>query len=140
MKIFQINVNKFRRAHDLLYNSTLEMDIDLCLVSEPNCSISSEWGGNAFAKIWRTSKNTYIEKAGQGRGFTWVTTENIMLISVYTSGNDPIEEMDTTLSEISAVLRTWGKCAIIAGDFNAKSPDWRETRSDGRGRKLSEWI
>lgn len=48
--------------------------------------------------------------------------------------------MDITLSEIRTMLREWGKGTIIAGDFNAKSPAWNETRTDSRGRKLSEWI
>ncbi|KAI5751823.1 hypothetical protein M8J77_011204 [Diaphorina citri] len=77
---------------------------------------------------------------GSGKGFTWVKIQDILLMSVYTSGNDRIEEMDATLREISATLRTKGKDAIIGGDFNAKSPEWGETRLDGRGRKLSEWI
>lgn len=82
MKFLQINTNRCRRAHDLLYQANLEWDIDLCLVSEPNAAISAGWGGCESEKIWRTSKNTYVDGMDQGTGYTWVKIQDILIISV----------------------------------------------------------
>lgn len=140
MKIIQVNLNRCRRAHDLLYNVSLELGLDLCLVSEPNLELSQDWGGNEDAKIWRTTKNTYAAETGNIKGCTWMKTNNLLIISIYTSGNDPIHDLQGLLREISGLIRSTGMEAIIAGDFNAHSPMWGETRTNARGQIVSDWI
>lgn len=139
MRFLQVNLNRCKRAHDLLYQTSIERNIDFCIVSEPNILQTSEWGGNNNAKIWNR-QNMYIEKTGQGLGHTWAIIGDYMIISVYSSGNESTEILDHILNNISNLIRRWGKGTIIAGDFNAKSPNWNERRLDGRGKKVTEWI
>ncbi|KAI5745079.1 hypothetical protein M8J76_008121 [Diaphorina citri] len=116
------------------------MDIDLCLVSEPNIQLSMEWGGYADAKIWRTPKLTFVESEGDGNGFTWAVIGGILFISLYSSFNDPIFLLESSLKDISEKIRAFSGEAVVGGDFNAKSPLWNESRTDQRGLVVSEWI
>jgi hypothetical protein len=103
-------------------------------------SLSIEWGGHERAKVWKTPKNTYVESEGNGTNFAWVTGDNIIIISMYSSPNEPISVLENTLEEIGTKVRSFTGEAVIGGDFNAKSPLWNETRTDPRGIVVAEWI
>lgn len=140
MKFLQINLHTCRLAHHLLSQFVLEQGIDICIVSEPNEQISQEWGGCSVAKIWRVNRGIYVEQSGCGSGFSWIQTNKYLIISVYSSRNDPIESLENTLTEISCLIRSNQKEVILGGDVNSRSPEWGSDRLNARGRILSEWI
>lgn len=141
MKILQINADRCRDAHDLLYQTALEKDMDICLVSEPNLNLSTDWSGHCDAKILIINTSLFIKTRGQGKGFTWFETEKYRIISGYCSPNRGEEELRTILEEISVYLRESGsKDVILGADFNGKSPQWGAPGTDKRGRILTEWI
>lgn len=141
MKILQINLNRCRVAHDLLYHTAKEKEIDLCLVSEPNENITKEWGGHRDAKVWIVSGDLYVGRAGSGLGHSWIETRGMNIISCYMTPNQTEEELEEILESISETIRgSREKDILIGGDFNAKSPMWGSLRTDSRGAIVTEWI
>lgn len=117
----------------------------ILLISEPNKRILRErkdWfydeEQNTAIKLMDTSMP--IKSQGQGRGFTYLAIKDFIVFSCYSSGNDNIETLEQTLFEIGNLIRTVTMKAIIAGDFNAKSPLWGMNFTERRGQLLSEWI
>nr|CAH7745583.1 unnamed protein product [Callosobruchus chinensis] len=77
---------------------------------------------------------------GSGSGFVWIDTGQTTIFSCYFSPNEEITDLENGLRDIKEVLLSIKKCAIICGDFNAKSPEWNGQFSDRRGDLLSEWL
>lgn len=142
MKVLQVNLNRCINAHNLLKQFILENGIDLCLVSEPNIFLSQEWSGmqNTDARIWKSNANIYAEREGCGTGFSWLETEKIIFVSLYSSGNERNEILEMILNEVSTLKRSTSKEVVIGGDFNAKSPSWGSNILNHRGRIVMEWI
>lgn len=141
MKFLQINTDRGREAHDLMIKTARDNRIDVCLIAEPNKSITEEWYGHVNAKILVLSNNFYVEDKGMGDGHTWFDMGKVRIVSCYISPNCSIDELSHILDEISYTIRGRGiKEIIIGGDFNAKSWGWGEHRQDRRGVVVSEWI
>ncbi|XP_074031354.1 uncharacterized protein [Leptinotarsa decemlineata] len=62
------------------------------------------------------------------------------IYSCYISPNIPINEYKGTTDAIMQDVMDQGKEAVIAGDFNAKSPLWGAPHTDERGNYLTDWI
>lgn len=128
-KILQINANRSHPALDLALATGRQVGASVVLISEPNrAAIQSrkdwftdpEW--DTAIKV--VAENLVILGSGSGAGFTYVTTQWCTIYNCYASPNQELEEMDRALKEISNQMRRDNCWAIIAGDFNAKSPQW----------------
>lgn len=144
VKILQLNTNRSRTAHDLAIATALDIKADILLLSEPNRRAISERKDWTFdrevdAAIKTMSKIT-VKSQGCGTGFAFVELSQFTVYSVYSSGNRDIEQLEGTLHEIGRRIATLHENAIIAGDFNAKSPQWGMHRTDRRGDVLTEWM
>jgi len=145
MKILQCNVNRSRGAMDLVLATAVRRGVQVLLVSEPNRHMIKD------NPIWNTDEaldsairvldsNAVVEGVWSGYGFVSAAVNGTALYSCYCSGNRSMEELEQTLEEIQAGLWRHGRKAIVAGDFNAKSPQWGCPSMDRRGRILEEWI
>lgn len=81
-----------------------------------------------------------IEDYGRGSGFSYIETGGVTIYSCYSSGNKKVEYLESTLGEIAERIRINKESAIVAGDFNAKSPLWGMTYTDTRGQAVAEWV
>lgn len=141
LKILQINTDRVRAAHDLMTARVKQLNIDMCLISEPNKTKTKDWEGHPDAKVYISKNSTYISGSGAGSGFSWVEFEKIIIVSCYVSPNSDMEYIENTLGELSQLIQNKRpKGFLIGGDFNAKSPEWGSNRTDPRGSILSEWI
>lgn len=145
MKLLQVNTNRSRPAHDLALATANDIGADIILVSEPNVKAvqgRKDWvyDRQLDAAIKVLNPSTVVSGRGQGNGFCCINTPSFEVYSVYASGNRDIHELEETLNEIEQRMRSGSGVAVIAGDFNAKSPQWGETSTDNRGRMMSEWI
>lgn len=122
-----------------------EIKAGLILLSEPNRNAIR------YRKDWITdleldtaikilNKNIAIIGQGHGHGYTYVTTSNCTIYSCYCSGNDEIQDLERTLEEIGTRIRRNNEKAIVAGDFNGKSPQWGMHKTDARGEIICDWI
>lgn len=145
MRILQINCNRSNPAQQLALETARSIGATIIIVSEPNkCIISGrkDWFYDEEQKtaIKLIDTSVPIKRQGQGLGFTYLSIKDLVIFSCYSSGNDDIESLEETLSEVGNLLRTTAKKAIIAGDFNAKSPSWGMHFTDARGQLLTEWV
>lgn len=142
--ILQINLNRCRAAHDLLYAAAATYESDICVISEPNQILMgrTNWlkdRGGDTALFIRTNQ-VRIDDKGMAEGITWIDTGTYILLSCYISPNSGMEAFRHYLHQIDALLNLKGKDALIAGDFNAQAYEWGADRQDARGEILSEWI
>lgn len=143
MKFLQINTNRSHVAFDVALATAAKLNIDMILMSEPNkFKIREKWicDGRQDTGILILNKNLRISKQGSGDGFTYVITKDYIIFSCYSSGNREIEQLENLLNEIGKLVRVNKGKAIVAGDFNAKSPHWNMEKTDYRGARLEEWI
>lgn len=145
MRILQININRSKQAHDMALATAQNLSADVVMVSEPNISAirhRKDWvydeGYKSAIKILNVQVK--IRSQGQGKGYSYIATEKFTLFSCYSSGNDEIQDLEETLQEIESHLRMNRTEAVIAGDFNAKSPQWGMSLTDRRGHILTDWV
>lgn len=145
MKILQINTNRSRPAHDMALATAINQNVDILIVSEPNVSAvrnKMDWicDEDYATSIKILTNNIAVRNQGHGKGFSYIATTQLTIYSCYTSGNREIEDLEETLYEIQQHLRVNRGKAIIAGDFNAKSPQWGMDTADARGQVMTDWI
>ena len=73
-------------------------------------------------------------------GFVWVEVAGVRVYSCYFSPNDAFEIFETQIHLLEESLRAAIGQSLIAGDFNSKSPEWREARLDRRGILVNEMV
>lgn len=146
MKVLQINLNRCRGAHDLLEVSTIQKEVDICLLSEPNKAIADKrkWHADerTDAAISIINKKLCVVNGGKGKGFVWLELERTAVYySCYFSPNLPQSEFEVFLEELGDSLRDHAdKRVIIGGDFNSAATEWGSERTDKRGWALLEWA
>lgn len=144
MQILQLNVNRSRASHRLLGANATQRQADALVVSEPNRHIIA--GGNwksdpqGDSAILLLNARKAVLQTGTGQGFVWIELADLRIFSCYFSPNKPMVEITQALDQMADAIRSSPKRAIIAGDFNAKSPLWGEYREDQRGRFLTDWA
>lgn len=67
-------------------------------------------------------------------------TKELLMICGYFSPNLAKEEYERKLDETMEFCRTLKEEFVIAGDMNAKSPQWGSPISDARGEYLADWF
>ena len=73
-------------------------------------------------------------------GFVWVEVTKVHVYSRYFSSNDPSEIFETQILLLEESLRKASGRSLIAGDFNSKSPEWREARLGRREVLVGEMV
>ena len=147
LKFLQINLRKSRLAQDLLLQVAMERKIDMLIVSEQhNKSDQSTWyqDSSRRAGIIIINKKLVVSDFKNTKfGFSWVEVDGIRIYSCYfppNDQNDKFEKFKKDIDELEASLKTSKGDVLIAGDFNSKSPEWGETRSDRRGKTVCEFV
>ena len=144
-RVIQINLNRSRAAQALLDKTMEERKTDVALIQEPNEKMTRngrfyrDKNADAAILIPRGSRVKIMEW-GRGEGYVWIRTPIVTFVSCYCSPNCPITDYETYLDNIRKVVRKTTHPKIIAGDFNAKSHLWEETRTDRRGELLANMI
>ena len=73
-------------------------------------------------------------------GFDWVEVAGVRVHRCYFSPNVPFEVFETQILLLEDSLSEAVRRSLIGGDFNSKSPEWDETRIDGRGILVGEMV
>lgn len=144
LNVLQINVDRGKQAHDLLYETITRLRISVVILSEPNRKISQTkpWflDNKIDSAIMITNKKIKVTETGKGDGFIWVKIDDLKIISCYISPNVGIDEYKNFLERLGNEVRKTGSKIIIAGDFNAKSPEWGAPSEDQKGQLVTEWA
>lgn len=145
MKILQINTNRSRQAHDMALATTINQNVDILIVTEPNVKAvrdKMDWicDEDYATSIKILTNNIAVRNQGYGKGLSYIATTQLALYNCYTSGNREIEDLEETLYEIQRHLRANRSKAIIAGDFNAISPQWVMDATVARRQIMTDWV
>lgn len=144
IKVLQVNLGRGRTAHDMVYTTAREKDIDIVLISEPNIKISLSQNyildNKQNVAMYIRNKNVGIHGFSVGDGYICLRWEKWCMYACYCSPNIPIEDFKTYIDDLANSVRETGLEAVIAGDFNSKSPMWGSPTTDARGEYLMEWA
>ncbi|VEN44415.1 unnamed protein product [Callosobruchus maculatus] len=144
LTVLQINIDRGRAAYNLLLETAVETHSDILIVAEPSRDIvnSSVWltdhRNNAAVRILNSKIPMY--GTGGGNGYVWIDTGDSVIYSCYFSPNADVAAFEADLDHLKEDIIRSGKQAIIAGDFNAKAPEWGMPHNDRRGDILTAWI
>ncbi|XP_033360707.1 uncharacterized protein LOC117239317 [Bombus vosnesenskii] len=142
----QRNLNRSRRAQDLMFQSLTERRIALAAVAEPysilDASRDAEDLIGSVAVFWTgiagSPSCSVIERA---RGFVAVKWGDLAVVAVYVSPNISRTEYASSLDGLGACTRRLGACpSLVLGSFNAHSTAWGTRRTNGRGRDVQDWA
>ncbi|XP_076301804.1 uncharacterized protein LOC143219881, partial [Lasioglossum baleicum] len=148
MRILQINLNHAKLAHNLLYQTAIQLEVDLVLISEPLRNPAS-WiftEGTSNAAIWVTgNRGLKNQEDGnvQGEDFVAVRIGQITVVSVYMSPNVSPEIYASKLDKLETFIKKEkkeGRKLIVGGDFNAKSPAWGSKEQSTKGTLTLEML
>lgn len=144
MRVIQVNLGKSKPALDLLMQTARERGADLLLFSE-QCRKpgSSVWYVDTSGRsgIQLCNPNLTVgEFRETNNGFVWVEVAGVRIYSCYFSPNVHIGDFEANIQALEDSLRACSVDSLIVGDFNAKSPEWGETRLDRRGVLVNEMV
>jgi len=146
IKVLQINIDGRKKAHDLMQATANQLGIDILVISEPKHSKSEGEGwfndASSRATIAVLNNKIPIDKIGSNNevGFRWVQIGGVTIYACYWSPNTEFTQFIDFLDRLEASIRTANGMVIVAGDFNAKSPEWGDHREDAKGRALADWA
>ncbi|KMQ92970.1 reverse transcriptase [Lasius niger] len=145
IRILQVNINRSRRALDLLMHQAKELGAGLLLISVP-CNIPP-------AENWYVSQDKssaiYVDAnfnslrcrlAKQGDKSIAIYCGPYLVVSTYISPNLGLREYDNFLNELSGILSSRVDKVIVAGDFNAKASLWGANITNGRELQVTKWA
>ncbi|XP_043465285.1 uncharacterized protein LOC122500429 [Leptopilina heterotoma] len=139
-----VNLHTCREAQALLTQTAREKGIDILFCSEQYRKIDlGSWyqdkSGRAAVQVCNPELRVdrYLETSS---GFVWVEVGDIRMYSCYFSPNDPLTDFETDMEELESSLRESRLDVFVTGDFNAKSPEWGESRFDKRGKVIGEMV
>ncbi|XP_043472417.1 uncharacterized protein LOC122505061 [Leptopilina heterotoma] len=142
LKLLQGNLHRSRIADDLLLQLTLELNIDLVLISEQYTNINKHcWymDNLSTAAIWILNRKEFrVKNHGSEDGFVWVNNEEITFVSCYFTPNESLGSFLDKLNCLEDFIRKKSGTFVIGGDFNAKAPDWGMKKLDTRGFSILE--
>ncbi|XP_046608779.1 uncharacterized protein LOC124299561 [Neodiprion virginianus] len=142
--ILQVNLNRSRAAQDLLTQTAAAHGAEILIVSKPSSTEKQEnWavdtrGDAAILGTKRLAGNP--EPGGKGTGYVWARVSGLTIFSCYYSPNEAIEEFERQLDDLEGAVRAVGTKTLVAGDFNAKSPNWGSSKWDKRGRVVADFL
>lgn len=142
IRFLQINVGVCRPAQNLMVHTARECKADVVLISEQyrNASEDVGWYSDAAgrAAVYVTG-GIFVDAASPpDAGFRWVLINSIRVYSMYCSPNVTLAEYNVFLNGLESSVRGSDGPVLIAGDFNAKRPEWGSPITDKRGDALAE--
>jgi len=144
--VIQVNLNKSWTAQQLLLQTMAERGSHIAVLSEHNRSMgdSEHWAESLDRKcavFAPNSSDVTLDVQGAGTGFVWVWLNDVLLYRCYCTPNCSIQEYDIFLGGIELSITQQIRVPanlVVAGDFNAHSPEWGSVGLDSRGSMLSD--
>lgn len=144
VNILQCNLNRSRLAQDLVPQLAFESRTDLLIVSEQYRNMEGQaWYADqtGTAAIWvRDRMKIPVHDNGKGEGFVWIRSERVTYVSVYLSPNGGIAVFRERLEALEDFIREIDGEVVVAGDFNAKAPEWGMDRYCTRGNTVVDMV
>lgn len=146
IKFLQINVGVCGEAHDFMEATAKELQVDVVIVSEQLRNKPEEEGwysdleDKAAVAVYNPGLSIFEIGPKDNRGFRWIEVGGIRVYSCYWSPNTDFASFENFLDRLETSIRSSESPVLVAGDFNAKSPEWGDHREDQKGRLLADWL
>ncbi|KAJ8964370.1 hypothetical protein NQ317_003015 [Molorchus minor] len=144
IRILQGNLNRSRRAHDLISLTAAKNEVDIIAVCEPNKALveDSRWvkDKRKNVAVFFPNRNVGVKGMASGDGFVKIHLGFGVLFCCYSSPNIALEEFQREVDEVMESSRRTGEEVLLLGDLNGKSPMWGSPIKDARGAYLEEWL
>lgn len=118
IKILPFNADRVRAAHDLLAMMTKKLQIDICILAEPNKKIAKAAGWETDSRGDATliihNKSITVKKIIKGNGFIAVNTPELTIFSCYVSPNCSFEEYQKDLEELQYCVASQSGDILVA--------------------------
>lgn len=125
-----------------MVHTVREYEADVVLASEQyrNASEDTGWYSNAAGRsaVYVTGGMSVDATGPIDTGFRWILINSIRVYSVYYSPNVTLVEFNMFLDRLETSVRGADGSVLIAGDFNAKRPEWGSPTTDQRGDALAD--
>ena len=143
--IIQVNTNHSARAQDMLAQTMAELGSELAVVSEPYRIPENNSAGDLSGTVMILRAGSIdspgIEMIERGRGYVAVKWNQMIVIGLYASPNEPITSLQEILDRTRDCVRRLDNCnVLIMGDFNAKSALWGSPKTNPRGNAVVDWA
>lgn len=96
--------------------------------------------GGLSAVVIVNNQITVDQVEPKERGFIWLQIGGIRIYSCYCSPNFGTTAYTDFLRRLEVSIRATRAPFLVAGDFNAHSPNWGSPSEDARGRMLKDMI
>ncbi|VVC46488.1 Endonuclease/exonuclease/phosphatase,Reverse transcriptase domain [Cinara cedri] len=146
VRVLQINVDGGRAAQDLMEATAAALRADILIISEPYRCRPEEEGwfrdSSGRAAVAIVNPQIALTESGPGAedGFRWVQCGGQRYFACYWSPNTDFAAFEDFLIRLERSVRSSSVPVVVAGDFNAKSPAWGDSREDAKGRALADWA
>jgi len=146
VNFLQVNLNRNWAAEQLTFQTAVDLEADILLVSEPHYKYGREstWclSRDGLAAVAVTQRTPLIHDGqGAGDGFAWMSFGELTAFSCYWRPGTTLQEFDGFLGHLEDAIRARGNGKIIlAGDFNAWSTEWGSRVNNPRGLLLTDLV
>lgn len=141
LNCLQANLNNSRSSQDLLLQHILELNIDICIISEPSWPGNpQEWSSSLDGNSLIYVKSRYKKQIIRKRFLVAAILESLSVISVYISPNLVLPNFIEFLEEIKSTVNQLFGPIILCGDFNAHSKYWGSVSDNRRGTLVLDYM
>jgi len=146
VNFLQINLNRNWAAEQLMFQTAVETDADILIISDPFRRYGDEarwcFGDDRMAAVASTTRTVMTHNSqGSGNGFAWMSFRNLTVFSCYFRPGISLQEFALLLGDLEAAIRGRGASELlVAGDFNAWSVKWGSRTNNPRGCLPSDMV
>lgn len=144
INLLQVNIGVGKAAQDFMFAAAWRHDADIIIVSEQYraSDVTNGWYCDATNKaaVVIVNKTIPVDAVGPNNipGHVWIQIKGIRYYSCYWSPNTPLKEFEYFLGRLEVSIRNSPVPCVVAGDFNAHSPEWGSPNEDCRGTLLAD--
>lgn len=157
LRIIQQNLGRRTRATDDLCALMINEDIDIAAIQEPHTFQNRVTCPTSLTLISSTSDQRprsaiLLSPRLKVIARTQVTTPDICtstvtmksdllhVVSIYIPPEDEANSIEQSLQSLEATMNSLSGLILVCGDFNSHNTVWGSSRSDQRGRLVSDFI
>lgn len=111
-----------------MHAAAMKKQVDIAIICEPNLRQieGRKWHVDTRkdAAIGILSNNITLGNSGGGNGYVWLEIGELVVYSCYISPNCNLQDCETWIVELADNIKRHNKQSLVAGDFNAKAPEW----------------
>ena len=142
----QTNLNHCAGSQELLMQSMAQWSIELAVIAEPyKVPYCPNWISNEAKSVTivrgEQENSPPVRDLERAQDFIAAKWGKLVVVGVYAPPSLTMEDFERLMNSLrDTVARYLSQQVLIMGDFNAKSTQWRSTKTNAKGRAIAEWA